>query len=252
MKPAKLGRALAMLADPRVRALVRDTLKAQMQPSPPTKQPEAECPCCGYKGNFNPAAGTPPRPNAICPQCRSFERHRLMALALQRGFVSFAGKDVLHFAPEPAVKAMTDTQSPKSRVTADLEPGIADRVLNIEQLDLEDESLDIIICSHVLEHVDDRKALGEMKRVLRPGGQAVIMIPIVEGWDTSYENAEITSEEDRHIHFGQFDHVRYYGGADFRKRVKDAGFQLSEFTADGAECVRYGLVRGERVFLAGK
>jgi SAM-dependent methyltransferase len=234
-----------MLADPGMRALLRDTLTAQM------KRHDVECLCCGYTGKFY-SAGIPARPNASCPRCVSYERHRLMALALQRGFISFAGKDVLHFAPEPIIKAMTDKQSPRYRVTADLAEGRADRVLNIEQLDLGDETFDIIICSHVLEHVDDRKALAEMKRVLRPGGQIVIMIPIIEGWETSYENPEIASEVDRDIHFGQFDHVRYYGGADFRKRVRDAGFQLSEFTADGAECVRYALMRGERIFLATK
>ena len=77
------------------------------------------------------------------------------------------------------------------------------------------------------------------------------MIPIVEGWDISYENPTIVDSERRALHFGQMDHVRYYG-RDIRERLKAAGFVVAEYTAFGEECVRYSLLRGEKVFVCRK
>lgn len=107
----------------------------------------------------------------------------------------------------------------------------------------------MVICSHVLEHVDDRRALSELYRVLRPGGLCILLTPIIEGWDTTFENAAINRPEDRSVYFGQFDHVRYYG-ADLRARIGAAGFALSEFTAVEPFVTRHGLIRGEKLFLA--
>jgi hypothetical protein len=92
-------------------------------------------------------------------------------------------------------------------------------------------------------------ALRELHRILRPKGQAVLMIPIVEGWSATYEDSTRTTTADRHLHFGQWDHVRYYG-ADFRDRVRAAGFELSEFCGSGKDTVTFRLQPGERVFLA--
>ena len=209
---------------------------------------DAECPICGFVGPFD-AAGTTMRFNAECPRCGSVERHRLFALMLLRGFVDFAATDILHFAPEEAIVALVSKRNPRSHLTGDILVGRADRQLNIEALDLPDANFDRIICSHVLEHVDDAKALAELKRVLRPGGQLIMMVPIVEGWAHSYENAAVTTDHGRHLHFGQNDHIRYYG-SDFRDRVRAAGFTLDEFTAEGADSVTYNLMRGEKVFLA--
>jgi SAM-dependent methyltransferase len=134
-------------------------------------------------------------------------------------------------------------------VTADVEAGRADLTLDIEEPDLPSSSFDVVVCSHVLEHVDDRKALAELHRVLRPGGLCILLAPIVEGWDTTFEDAAITSPEARAVYFGQFDHVRYYG-ADFRGRIREAGFALSEFTAVEPFVTRHSLIRGEKIFIA--
>lgn len=210
--------------------------------------PVAECPICGYKGRFD-ASGSIMRFNAECPRCNSMERYRLLALSIQRGFIDFAGTDVLHFAPETAIAKMVHDGNPRSYTSCDILPGRADRILNIEELDVPSASLDRIVCLHVLEHVDDAIALGELRRVLRTGGIAVLMVPIVEGWATSYENPDALTDADRDLHYGQHDHIRYYG-ADFRDRVRAAGFSLTEFTADGIDSARYNLMRGEKVFLA--
>jgi SAM-dependent methyltransferase len=210
--------------------------------------PEFDCPCCGHRGKFD-AAGDTLQFNSECPRCHAVERHRLLALAMKSGFVSARGKAVLHFAPEAAIAKLVDAQRPLSYRTADLKPGRADLVLDIADLDLADGSLDLVICSHVLEHVDDRAALREIRRVLRPGGEAILMIPIAEGWKETFEDDSINSKEGRHRFFAQWDHVRYYG-ADFRDRVRAAGFDLFEFSADGPQCAQMGIMRGEIVFRA--
>jgi SAM-dependent methyltransferase len=206
-----------------------------------------ECPFCGYRGRFSPA-GDPPRLDAKCRVCRSFERHRLLLLAVRRQGLVRPGDRVLHFAPEAHVARMLDAITPGGVVSADIDASIADLQIDIEAIDLDDASFDVIVCSHVLEHVDDRRALQEMHRVLAPGGRLIVMVPVVEGWDHSHEIAGVTDAGERRIEFGQADHVRYYG-RDLRDRIRAAGFDLSEFVADPSDCRRYGLVRGERVFV---
>jgi SAM-dependent methyltransferase len=207
------------------------------------------CSVCGYRGRFQ-AAGRPRRIDARCPKCGSAERYRLLALWLDRHGGALRHARVLHFAPEKGL-----TQLLKSRVgsyqSADLTPGRADLVRNIEAIAESDSSYDCVVCSHVLEHVDDRKALREVHRVLKPGGMALIMLPVIEGWSTTYENPATVTPEERRRHYGQSDHVRYYG-ADVRERIRDAGFLLDEFTAEGEDVLVYGLQRGEKVFIATK
>jgi SAM-dependent methyltransferase len=121
--------------------------------------------------------------------------------------------------------------------------------LNLENIDLSDSSFDVIIANHVLEHVDDAAALTELKRVLTPKGRLLLTVPVIEGWDITYEDAAIVAPGDRAAHFGQWDHLRFYG-RDIRQRISAAGFDLQEFVASGDEVVRFGLSRGERLFLA--
>jgi SAM-dependent methyltransferase len=212
---------------------------------------ETECPCCGFRGRFR-GFGSPVRLGALCPSCGSVERHRLLTLAIDRGVIDLTGMDILHFAPEQWLKARVRRAGAGKYVTSNYPPQEGDDFcFDIEAIDASDASYDIVMCCHVLEHVDDRKALSELYRVLRPGGKLVAMVPIIEGWETSYEDGDIKTERQRHIHFGQYDHVRYYG-ADFRDRVRQAGFMLTEFTADGPDSVRYKLKRGEKVFVATK
>lgn len=205
------------------------------------------CNICGYEGPFGPAPRGR-RPDAKCPRCKSGERHRLLKLWLDRHGARLRDADVLHFAPEKSMAALLK-RAARSYRTADIEPGRADLALDIEALALPDASVDGIVCSHVLEHVDDRKALGEIRRVLRPKGLAIVMVPMVEGWRQTYESREIDSPAARERHYGQHDHVRYYG-ADLRDRIRAAGFALEEFTAEGPDVPRYGLMPGEKIFFA--
>jgi SAM-dependent methyltransferase len=213
-----------------------------------------ECTVCGHEGYFFAygntfALGT--NIDAMCPKCLSLERHRLMALCEQaHGFA--AGKDVLHFAPEEGMRAFFRTRRPRSYVSGDYMDDSADLKLNIEQLDLADGSYDVVICSHVLEHVNDRLAIPELFRVVRPGGVLLAMVPLFEGCETSFEDpAKATTEAERILYFNQHDHVRAYG-RDFRARLRDAGFAVEEFTATEPMVSKHGLIRGEKVFIARK
>lgn len=134
--------------------------------------------------------------------------------------------------------------------TADLF-NAADLTLDIEKIDCKSGHFKTVIANHVLEHVDDKIALWEINRILKSGGILIASVPIIEGWDKSYENTQITSPKDRDLHFGQPDHCRFYG-RDFRDRVVESGFFCREVTAFGSEVVRYSLIPGEKIFVCTK
>ena len=206
-----------------------------------------ECPLCGYQGRFI-NSGNPPLPGIKCPSCTAGPRHRLLKLIQDRERIIATGSDVLHFAAERSTRRLVEATRPRRYVTADLEPGF-DIQVDIENLAVVDASFDVVICSHVLEHVNDKLALASIHRVLRPDGILIAMVPIVEGWETTYENPAITSKEDRKRHYGSGNHVRFYG-RDFRNRLAQAGFAVREYTGTPDEVFRYRLNRGERVFVA--
>lgn len=208
------------------------------------------CPICGYEGLFDlTIEGNPPRWISRCPSCTSGERNRLLFIAFKSLQVNRAST-ILHFAPERCLESWFRTNY-DTYVTADLNPKRADLKFNIEEIKLNSESTDVVLCSHVLEHVNDRKALSELFRILKPEGVLLAMVPIVEGWQRTYEDPAIVTPKDRWIHYGRVDHLRFYG-ADFRERVRAAGFQISECTAEGREAAEHGLIRGEKVFVCRK
>jgi hypothetical protein len=185
-----------------------------------------QCPCCG--GRFRRMSRRRLSGwGGICPRCRSHPRHRAIALLLARG--DLPGHRLLHFAPEPLLDPVFARLSGVERVTADLHAP-ADLRLDISDMALADGSFDLILCSHVLEHVpDDRSAMRELRRVLTDGGLALVLVPYRPGVPT-YEDPSITAPLDRMVAFGQQDHVRIYGN-DLRDRLRDAGFEVDDRTA---------------------
>lgn len=209
------------------------------------------CPGCGHHGKFK-AFGMPPRFDAKCPQCGTLERHRLFILADEALQLVPQGSEVLHVAPEALIRDRLKSRCSRY-VSLDLYDPKADVQEPLEKTSFPDESFDVVVCSHVLEHVDDRAAMREMHRVLKRDGKLLAMVPIIEGWVRTYENqsASVAGEKQRDLHFGQWDHIRYYG-RDFRDRLTEADFDVVEYTAEGEAVIQYGLSRGEKVFIARK
>lgn len=206
------------------------------------------CPVCGYRGYFG-NFGRPPRLDARCMKCGSLERHRLFWLWF-KGEKQKISQPILHFAPE-AVLENKFRQLFESYITADIFAK-ADLRLNIENIEIESATIETVICNHVLEHVDDKKALSEIYRILSDDGVFICSVPIIEGWEKTYENENAKTAFDRELHFGQKDHIRYYG-RDFRDRLKLAGFKrIVEYTAEGDIVLEYGLLRGEKIFICSK
>ena len=207
-----------------------------------------ECPCCG--GHFKRMSRRRLSGwGGICPRCRSHPRHRAIALLLARG--DLPGRRLLHFAPEPLFDPVFKRLPGLERVTADLYAP-ADLRLDITKMDLPDGSFDLILCSHVLEHVpDDRAAMAELRRVLADGGLALVLTPYRDDRPT-YEDPSITSPLDRMVAFGQQDHVRIYG-TDLADRLREAGLEVEDRTPvelfDESVVNRCELDAGEHLFL---
>ena len=208
------------------------------------------CPICGHHGVFV-SVGHPPRWDARCPGCGSRERHRLVHLWITAdGGDRLADKRILHFAPEKVV--LRRLRGNPLYETADLyQPGVTHRV-DITRTGLADASYDVVMANHVLEHIpDDRQAMRELFRLLRPGGLALLTVPINPSRRDTYEDPAITGPAERHAHFSAADHQRYYG-MDFAERLSVAGFAVDTFRLPPAEEVRYGLLRDEWLYVARK
>jgi SAM-dependent methyltransferase len=166
-----------------------------------------------------------------CPSCDASDRERLYALYLDRAFSSHApgrGCRVLEFAPSPGLSRKLKRMPFVDYRSADLyRNNVDDRIDITDMRSYADASFDIVLCSHVLEHVpDDRRAMRELHRVLRPDGFAIVMVPLVHGVDETNEDAAIDTPEQRWKYFGSDDHVRQYGKRDFADRLAAAGFDL--------------------------
>ena len=188
-----------------------------------------ECPLCrGTFRRFLPA-GRPPRPHALCPRCGTLERHRLLWRYLaERTRLLSSPLRLLHVAPEPALERALRRVPGLEYISADFETPGVDLRLDLTALPFADASIDAILCSHVLEHVpDDRAAMREMRRVLAPDGWAILVVPVDESRETTYEDPSITDPAARERAFGQSDHVRWYG-RDYADRLREAGFAVEE------------------------
>lgn len=190
-----------------------------------------ECPCCGWKGKEFMSYGVISRKNAVCPKCGSAERHRLCYLYLKEVIPKDRKIRVLHFAPERCIASLFKSYTNIDYLSVDIDSKKAMTAQDITNLSFSDNSFDIIFCSHVLEHViDDRKAMSEMCRVLKPEGFAIIQAPIREFFRgkrliKTYEDFSVIKPEERERVFGQKDHVRIYG-EDYKKRLEKAGFKV--------------------------
>lgn len=200
--------------------------------------------------SFLPYGYEDPRDNVLSPSTLSLERHRLLWLYLKSDTNFFSAPlKVLHFAPEQAFYNRFRQLKNLKYTTTDLNSPLADIKADICDLPFNDNSYDVILCNHVLEHIpDDTKAMHELYRVLKPGGWGVLQIPQDLAREKTFEDNSITDKKERTKIFGQYDHVRIYG-RDYFDKLRSAGFQVEEvdYTAQLEEDAidTYRLARGE-------
>lgn len=193
-----------------------------------------DCPVCGRSSRKFRTYGILHREDGQCTQCGALERHRFAWLFFQRMTNLFDGafKTMLHVGAERGFEPRLRKRLGAGYITADLFDPRADVKMDILNIQYPDNSFDVIYCSHVLEHVpDDRKAMREFHRVLKPGGWAILLVPILNGDNPTFENPEIVTPEERLAIYGQEDHMRKYGN-DYIDRLRESGFTVRKSTVE--------------------
>lgn len=185
------------------------------------------------------------RENVLAPGTLSLERHRLLWLYLAETEFFTKPLKLLHFAPEQAFYKRFKVQQNLDYTTTDIESPLATVKADICNLPFENDQYDVILCNHVLEHItDDRKAMQELYRVMKPGGWGIFQIPLDMNRFITFQDDHITDPKERAKIFGQYDHVRVYG-MDYFDKLRAVGFEVEEvliqkkLTPD--QIKRYGL-----------
>ncbi len=218
------------------------------------------CPICGCeRRKFLPYGYVTSRNNALCPSCLSLERHRLLWLFIKRETALLTSQPtMLHIAPEVSLMKRFKTvyrKFPKRYITADLVSPLANIHFDVQSIPLDDEYADVIICNHLLEHVeDDALAMRELYRVMRSGGWGILLSPVEYDRAETFEDDSITDTAERTRIFGQYDHRRIYG-RDYADRLRKAGFEVEEIDyineLGAGEAERYAIMR-EIIYLVRK
>ena len=206
---------------------------------------------------FLPYGYENPRENVLSPSTLSLERHRLLWLYLKNE-TDFFTKPIklLHFAPEQAFYQRFKRLDHITYTTTDLNSPLADVKADICHLPFDDDTFDVILCNHVLEHIpDDAKAMQELYRVMKPGGWGIFQIPQDLKREQTFEDNTITDRKERARIFGQYDHVRIYG-RDYFDKLRSVGFKVEEVdytnTLPKEDVEKYRLAKGEIIPLVKK
>ena len=197
------------------------------------------------------------RENALAPDSMSLERHRLMWLYMKEKTNFFtADLKFLHIAPEYCFIKLFKGMKNLNYTTGDLISPWADVKMDVHNIPFEKNTFDVVICNHVLEHVqDDHKVMQEFYRVMKPGGWGIFQVPIDKNNLRTEEDPNVTDPKERERLYGQNDHVRQYG-QDYGKRLAGAGFNVIEDdfvnTLDPTLVERYALPKGELIYFCKK
>lgn len=217
-----------------------------------------ECPCCGWglRAFTRGGISLTSRPNGYCPRCNAKARHRRIWLFLKDRTNLFSEQlSLFHVGPKYSLSRRFATMPNLDYVSVDLRdrPHIKVR-MDIARTSIASNTFDCVICIHVLEHIaEDRRSIDELYRILKPGGWAIITVPIRLDQET-YEDSSITMPEERKEAFGETDHVRIYG-LDFIDRLEECGFQVQLDLAKDVDTKakeKYGLLDDENIFLCSK
>jgi SAM-dependent methyltransferase len=200
--------------------------------------------------------GGGPSDEAICPFCGSFERERHVYLYLKLMTKVLSDEvRILHIAPERRLSRVLSKKRNIQYTSGDLNPTRAQVRVDLTAIDFPDASFDVVICNHVLEHIpEDKAAMAEILRILRPGGWAMLQVPLAPEIMTR-EDLKITDPQKRLRLYGQDDHVRIYG-RDYAKRLESVGFCVTTASVGKqfgeAYAKRFGLLPDELIYVAGK
>ncbi len=211
------------------------------------------CPCCEHHFRKFFPHGKYFRSTAMCPNCGSLERHRLLLLYLYFKTNFFSEKTrALHFSPSYALEKRFKKMPNLEYITTDLKNPRAMVKMDITDIKFEDNSFDVILCYHILEHVkDDIIAMKELFRVLIPDGWAIIQVPINFNLKTTFEDPNIVLPKEREHYYGHRNHVRQYG-LDYIEKLKSIGFnvRIDEFGSklDDVSRKKFGLNEDEKIF----
>jgi SAM-dependent methyltransferase len=224
------------------------------------------CSICKSEFKYFASFGRDKRKNARCLACDSLERHRLIWKFIDEK-KCILGKNtrsrLMHFGPEKAFYDIFSEQCNIEYVPCDFVPeqykynGKVGLIkVDITDIPFEDDYFDVILCTHVLEHIpDDIKAMSELRRVMKPGGWGIFQVPIDYSREKTYEDFSITSRRGRKKAFGRGDHMRWYG-RDYKDRLSSVGFKVTEddyvkhFSPD--ELTRFGLISTELIYYCEK
>ena len=176
--------------------------------------------------------------NYSCPHCYSPDRSRLYAIYLERKFqeIDFNNKSIhlLDVAPDKGLSEWIKKHSKIRYRSVDLFMEEADDHADVTNLNIyQDNSFDIVICSHVLEHIaDDNKAISELYRVMKTNGFGIIMVPILLNLESDIEDPEYNTIEKHWKFYGQDDHVRVYSKNGFINKLSKNGFKVNAHGID--------------------
>ena len=197
------------------------------------------------------------RSNGHCPHCYSSDRERLIYLYLEnKTNLFYENLKILHVAPEKNLQKFFMTLANIDYISADLDSPLAMVNMDITKIQYENNYFDIIICNHVLEHIpNDRQAMSELYRVLKPGGWSILQVPISLSLDRTYEDPTVTASDEREKKFGQSDHVRIYA-KDYKDRLESVGFTVEVYSfgkeLGDSTMHKYALLKDEDIYLASK
>lgn len=218
------------------------------------------CPCCKKSFKIFATFGNERRKNSRCPNCESLERHRLLWMYFENKTNLY--KDnlrVLHVAPETVFFHLFKKQKNIDYYPCDIYNKLYPNgtiYFDLLNHNLPDNSFDTIICNHVFQYIDDdKKAMQNIYKLMKPGGWAILQVPINTKSKSTYENNLITDPLEREKEFGLKEHVRYYS-FDYADKLRDIGFNVcvddysAEFTIE--ENYRYGFWQGDSVYYCTK
>lgn len=185
----------------------------------------------------------------LCPKCGSLSRTRRLWKFIEP---KIQGAKILHFSPSRSIRTRLESLTNVAYITTDFAGEFeAMKHLNIEAIDELDNQYDVIICYHVLEHIEnDIKAMQELYRITKTGGICIIQTPFKEG--DIYEDFSLKSEAERLLHFGQKDHVRIYSVEGLTNRLSGVGFHTTKKDYKESVNNRNGFSTGETIIIAKK